>query len=295
MSEEIEKKEKAEPKRRGRPRKTVEEVKDKVEKKETKKASVKKETKKEETTEPKRRGRPRKNVEEIKDKVEKKETKKDSTKKETKKKTEVKDKEIKKDVKKDTKKDTKKENKVKKEKEEVEEKKSLVKNDIEDLAINSEKLEKIEQEIKKQKTISVEKRKKINKKIFVNVLVAISIVLYFIFINLGYANLELEKYLIDLKVFSIVTIGITIVLFERAYKKDSGEITIFGIETLVLSIITLLTSYYCVVYSNKYPYIINCIAVLFGLYYVVKSTIIYLKMKKKALYASGDIHKIVKK
>lgn len=253
-------------KRRGRPRKNIEE-----DKKETK--TVKKETKKQEDTKQKRRGRPKKNIEEVIEKEEKKDTKKAIEKKETNKKnTNTK---IKKEIKKDD--------------------KLLVKNKLEDLSINDEKLEKIQQEINKQKTISTEKRKKIDKKIFINVVVAISIILYFIFINLGYANLELKKYLIDLKVFSIVTIGITILLFEKSYKKDSGEITIFGIETLILSIITLLTSYYCVVYSNKYPYIINCIAILFGLYYVVKSTIIYLKMKKKALYTSGDIHKIVKK
>ena len=180
-------------------------------------------------------------------------------------------------------------------KEKQEENKLTVKKEAKDIIINDEKLEKIEEEIKKQKNISDEKRKKINKRIFKNVIVAIVIIMYFIFVNLGFANLELEKYLVDLKAFSIVIIGITIVLFEKAYKKDSGEITIFGIETLALAIITLLTSYFCVRYKMKYPYIINCIAVLFGLYYIVKSTIIYIKMRRKALYVSGDIHKIVKK
>lgn len=216
------------------------------------------EIEKKETTQIKRRGRPRKNIEEVKEK--------------------------------EVSKINKKENKKK-----VEENKLIVKKNSEELSINNEKLEKIEEEIRKQKTISEEKSKKINKKIFINVIIAITIILYFIFINLGYSNIELEKYLVDLKVFSIITISITIILFEKAYKKDSAEITIFGIETLVLSIITLLTNYYCIKYTSKYPYIINSVAILFGLYYIVKSTVIYIKMKRKALYTSGDIHKIVKK
>jgi len=282
MAEELEKKENAEPKRRGRPRKNKEEVKETGKTTEKKVNKTKKEESKEEkkeiTTEPKRRGRPKKNSKEAEEKKEA--LKNNSAKKDTKKKEEKKT-----------------ENKNEKEnlKEKQEENKLTVKKEAKDIIINDEKLEKIEEEIKKQKNISDEKRKKINKRIFKNVIVAIVIIMYFIFVNLGFANLELEKYLVDLKAFSIVIIGITIVLFEKAYKKDSGEITIFGIETLALAIITLLTSYFCVRYKMKYPYIINCIAVLFGLYYIVKSTIIYIKMRRKALYVSGDIHKIVKK
>jgi len=282
MAEELEKKENAEPKRRGRPRKNKEEVKETGKTTEKKVNKTKKEESKEEkkeiTTEPKRRGRPKKNSKEAEEKKEA--LKNNSAKKDTKKKVEKKT-----------------ENKNEKEnlKEKQEENKLTVKKEAKDIIINDEKLEKIEEEIKKQKNISDEKRKKINKRIFKNVIVAIVIIMYFIFVNLGFANLELEKYLVDLKAFSIVIIGITIVLFEKAYKKDSGEITIFGIETLALAIITLLTSYFCVRYKMKYPYIINCIAVLFGLYYIVKSTIIYIKMRRKALYVSGDIHKIVKK
>ena len=47
------------------------------------------------------------------------------------------------------------------------------------------KLEKIEEEIKKQTTIPDEKKMKINKRIFQNIIIAVIIVLYFIFINLG--------------------------------------------------------------------------------------------------------------
>ena len=123
-------------------------------------------------------------------------------------------------------------------------------------------------------------------------MIAIVVIIYFIFVNLGYYNIEPLKYLKDLQVFSIVTIGITIIIFERAYKKDSGELTIYGIESLIVSICTLMTIYIGMHYKDKFTYIINAIAMLFGVYYVAKSIVIYVKMKRKALKQTSDIHKI---
>ena len=169
----------------------------------------------------------------------------------------------------------------------------VVKEDDEEL--DKEKLEEIEEEIKKQTTISDEKKNKINKKIFTNLIICICIVLYFVFINLGFYNLEPKTYLKDLQVFSIVTIGITIIIFEKAYKKDSTDLTIYGIEMLILSICTLMTIFIGINYHDKYTYIINSISMIFAIYYVSKSIIIYVKLKRKALKRTSDIHKIVKK
>ena len=92
----------------------------------------------------------------------------------------------------------------------------------------------------------------------------------------------------------MLSITITIIIFEKAYKKDSLDITIYGIEALAFSICTLMTIYIGINYHNKYTYIINIIAMLFAIYYIIKSIIIYIKMKKKALKKVSDIHKIVK-
>ena len=177
-------------------------------------------------------------------------------------------------------------------KEEKKEKELVVKKDI---SIDDEKLEKIQKEINKQTKLSKDEKKKINKRIFQNIVMAIGIVVYFIFINLGFNNIEESTYLTDLKVFGAVTIGITIILFEKAYKKDSGELTIYGIEMLIIAICTLLTNYIYKFYYSKYMYIITSIAMLFAVYYVGKSIVIYVKMKNKALKKASDIHKIVRK
>ena len=177
-------------------------------------------------------------------------------------------------------------------KEEKKEKELLVKKDI---SIDDEKLEKIQKEINKQTKLSKDEKKKINKKIFQNIVMAIGIVVYFIFINLGFNNIEESTYLTDLKVFGAVAIGITIILFEKAYKKDSGELTIYGIEMLIIAICTLLTNYIYKFHYSKYIYIITSIAMLFAVYYVGKSIVIYVKMKNRALNKASDIHKIVRK
>lgn len=226
-----------------------------------------------------------KDKEEVKEKATEKTT--DKIKKENK---ENKDKQVKNTTNK-IKKNDKETNKTKEKKEEKKTKKELIvkKNNEE---FDKQKLEKIEEEIKKQTTISEEKKKKINKKLFKNIIIAIVIVLYFTFINLGFYNLEPSKFLVDLQVFSILSIGITIIIFEVAYKKDSGELAIYGIEALVLSICTLLTIYVGMYYRNKFSYIINTVSMLFAIYYVAKSIIIYTKMKKKALKRASDIDKI---
>lgn len=177
-------------------------------------------------------------------------------------------------------------------KEEKKEKELVVKKDI---SIDDEKLEKIQKEINKQTKLSKDEKKKINKKIFQNIVMAIGIVVYFIFINLGFNNIEESTYLTDLKVFGAVAIGITIILFEKAYKKDSGELTIYGIDMLIIAICTLLTNYIYKFHYSKYMYIITSIAMLFAVYYVGKSIVIYVKMKNKALKKASDIHKIVRK
>ena len=161
-----------------------------------------------------------------------------------------------------------------------------------EVEIDEVKLEKIEEEIKKQTTIPEERQNKINKRILINILLAELIIIYFIFIIMGYMKLEFNTYVADLRVFSMITIGITIIIFEKAYKKDSDELAIYGIESLALAISTLMTMFILNSYEAKYIYIINSISMLFAIYYVGKAIFIYCKMRKKALKRVSDIHKI---
>lgn len=161
--------------------------------------------------------------------------------------------------------------------------------------MNPEKLEKIEEEIKKQTTIPEEKKNKMNKIIFHNIAIANVVMLYFIFLILGYQSILPETFIVDLQVFSVITIGIAILIFEKAYKKDNSEYAIHGIETLFLAIVTLISIYVYAKYQDKFTSIMLVVCYVFAIYYVAKSIIIYLKMRTKALKRASDIHKIAKK
>lgn len=178
-----------------------------------------------------------------------------------------------------------------------EENKSLKvsKNQENRISTEVKELETIEKEIKKQTIIPKEKMNKIYAKVFENILYAMVILLYFILINIGSTSIRQDIFITDLKVFSITSIIVTICVFEYAYKKESGKYTIHGIELLILSICTLLSIRIYTIYNRKFISAIASIALLFAIYYVGKSIIIYVKEKKKAKKITNDIFKISKK
>lgn len=159
----------------------------------------------------------------------------------------------------------------------------------------NDNFQEIQQQIEKNKKIPKEYAEKINLNIFTNIIIAIFIVLYWYFINLGSLNIETNIYIIDLKVFSVI-FGITsVILFEISYKKDSGKMCIYGIEMLIVGLITLfLINGYYLFYAN-YNFIIAIISFIFAVYYLIKSFIIYKKMKKQYFKEKNDIKDIVKK
>lgn len=155
------------------------------------------------------------------------------------------------------------------------------------------KLEEIKETLKKKKNIPKEETEKINKVLFRNIIIAILIIIYFIFLNLGQINIKAEVYQTDLKVFSMCTLILAIVLIENAYKKDSGEIALYGIEMIILSIITLALIYVNLIFSSRYAYIISAISYIFAAYYLIKSMVIYIRRRKK--YFVDDIKEIMDK
>ncbi len=117
--------------------------------------------------------------------------------------------------------------------------------------------------------------------------------IYFIIINFSYLRMEESILLQGIKIASIVILFLSIIIFEGAYRKDSGRIAINGIEVLVLAIHTL--TIWTVINRFKiefdtYVLISTC---TFAIYYILKSIIIYTIEKKKYLDSLSDIHEIV--
>ncbi len=151
----------------------------------------------------------------------------------------------------------------------------------------------IKQELKDKKTITDEVQKKLNGEVFKNIIIAIVVVVFLNFIILGFINIESQIFIVDLKVFAISILAIAIGIFEHAYKKDSGKIAIYGIETLVLAFCMLAFIYIDIMYNSKFVIITILLTYVIAIYYTAKSIIIYQKMKKQ--YFIDSMKKIIKK
>ena len=138
-----------------------------------------------------------------------------------------------------------------------------------------------------------ENNKIIRKKIFENIIIAIAMMIYFIIINFSYLRMEESLLLQGIKIASIVILFFSIIIFEVAYRKDSGRIAINGIEVLVLAIHTLTIWTVINRFKIEFDTYVLISTYTFAIYYILKSIIIYTIEKKKYLDSLSDIHEIV--
>ena len=87
----------------------------------------------------------------------------------------------------------------------------------------------------------------------------------------------------------------TICIFEYAYKKESGKYTIKGIELMIVAIATLSMLHIYQIYNNKFVNIETIVALLFSVYYVVKTIVIYIKNKKEIKQQVNNIYKTARR
>lgn len=140
-----------------------------------------------------------------------------------------------------------------------------------------------------------EKNIELYKKLFTNIVIAIIIMIYFIFINLGSINIDHDIFLTDIKVFSIIILGIAIIIFEKAYKKDSDNLALHGVEILILACHTLSINHVTNIFKFDFKYYILSSSYFFAIYYVFKDILIYTRENRKRLENLSDISDIVKK
>ena len=142
--------------------------------------------------------------------------------------------------------------------------------------VSNEHIEKVE-ELETKKELPKGEEEKINRKVFENLVIANGVMLFLYFIALGALNIETNAFLTDLRVFSVALITFTIMLFEYSYRKENGNICIHGIECLALAIVTLVSIYLYTLYFKRFHMIVASISLVFAVYYVGKSIIIYRK------------------
>ena len=153
----------------------------------------------------------------------------------------------------------------------------------------------IGKEIAEKKKLPKEVKDNMNKQVVRNLLFASFIVLYFIFLNLGYLNIEKSIFIQDTAVFAMACLIISIVLFEKAYRKEKGFLAIHGIEILIVALLTLFTPYTYFYLQPLVSKILMIVPVIFAMYYVAKGIIICIKTQKVQDKNISDVKEIVKK
>lgn len=99
-----------------------------------------------------------------------------------------------------------------------------------------------------------------------------------------------ENFSIPLKIISTILVGISIIFFEIAYRKEKLSTCFWAIELLALGLIIMFVPYL----SNYAQYIILGISVGFGIYYFAKFIAIVIKKHKDFSDEKSDVKDIVK-
>ncbi len=157
-----------------------------------------------------------------------------------------------------------------------------------------EKTTKMVEEITQKRKMTQKVKDGLHQRIFHNCLLAIGVMLYICLIDAVYIYAKQEVVSIAFKIFPMIAIFTTVVLFEIAYRKENGKMAIVGIELLVMSILVL---YIPQIYQNldkKFCVQLTFIPIFFAIYYVAKSIVIYIKTEKNYQNNLSDVKEIVK-
>ena len=114
-------------------------------------------------------------------------------------------------------------------------------------------------------------------------------------LNLVFLKFDTEIFRRTLKITSIVSMIATIVFYEISFTKRSSTYAIHGVETMMFAIYLI---YSLSLYkTNPDQYVkINVIAeIVIILYYIIKSIVMNIQMKKKSEHHQSDIRAILRR
>lgn len=160
--------------------------------------------------------------------------------------------------------------------------------------IKEENIRKLDEELKEKRKIPKEYKKKIRKQVIFNIITIFAITLFLASINIMSLYIETQTYLNYLRIISIIVAIISIIYFELGYKKDNEKLFLYGVEILILALITLFSIYLYYMFFEKYSNILIYITIAFLAYYLIKILILKSRMKKKYYKEQNDIKEIVK-
>lgn len=137
-------------------------------------------------------------------------------------------------------------------------------------------------------------KRKCNIDIFLSIAYAIIIAIYFITLNWINIVAPVEIYELFTKISYTGFIVTAIIIFEIAYKKDSGIASIYGIEFMVLAVHILLIERITQAFDFNTAEFITTTSYIWPIYYCFKAIIIYTRENVKKLKEVSDVAEIVK-
>lgn len=130
-------------------------------------------------------------------------------------------------------------------------------------------------------------------KLFKNICIAIAVLLYFMFLNMGYMKENINIFKYDVQTFSCILVVSTITFFEIAYRKDDGEFALYGTELLVIGLITLFMPYVYLYRGTLSKLVYSIFPVYMAIYYLIKCVVIYIREEKLYKSSLSDIKEII--
>lgn len=133
------------------------------------------------------------------------------------------------------------------------------------------------------------------KKIYLNVLKAIIIVLYFFVLNVACENVNPQYLEKGIELCTMILLFISIFIFEWAYRKDNDDLAIQGIEILILSAYTLTSQHITKKFDFPLKNYLLVASYIFAIYFILKCIVVYTKGRKEMAENLSDIKEIVQK
>lgn len=149
-------------------------------------------------------------------------------------------------------------------------------------------------EIEEKRKLPKNLKDKISTKIFQDLIVAVIIMAYFCTVNITYYKLENYKFEEYMKYFALGIILFTVISFEIAYRKNSINVWIIGIELLSCGVLTLYIPYIFLHTTSALRVSIMILPAFLVVYYGIKSIIIFKQNQIKYRSNLSDVKEIVK-
>ena len=143
----------------------------------------------------------------------------------------------------------------------------------------------LDKKLKERKKVSKQEGVSIFKNSFYNLIFAGVFILFLVFCNYGFFNIEKNAMIKNINLFSFMFLGVSIMLIETAYKED--KIT----KCINVGMLTLFLPMVLQKYTDSFRKVLLVSGIVILVYYIVKSIVAFFLNRRNLLIDKDDIVK----